>query len=1192
MPDINGMQANFGLSGAAMGPVGIPTPSPADVALRLSMESASRQQQAFQTISSVPLGAPSEFRAQFERQMSTIQAQQSLNPYAAQMMAQSMPSQQQQYLPSPLTMTPPSTGVFRPPPPPAAAAPLPPVYTPQNQYSPFTPQAPPPMFSSPFEQQIQQQEIRSNRGFAQRSQIPSALGYGAGIMAGAAAGAGVGARFGGWGGAIGAGVGAMAAGASGIAEGLGNMGQRLMQPAIERRQMGAGLQNMSRNWVVSGSDVSPLGRGLSQNSSNELAGQIQNLAGESSFQQQTGGAFNRKDLMKITRQGGEQGLFDMTQEVPQIKQQLRQTATTIKQFMELTNDPDITNVIRQMGRMRQFGMTQQDMTTAAQGLKTFSRATGTSQEGLQQIGGLPGAATFQQAGLTAGQGFQYGNFAAASARQMVASGGVSPRQLALMGGVQGMAQRDMQGQAAMGSMPLYAASNAQYGRRGWGMDTAGQKSAEGGAFGMVQGALKTMNQAVQRGGVGALASFPLQQREIADKAMAEMTPQEQMAQRFKMAMSTGQRLGLKGEEAFSTGSRLAYGDDVASQMLTQAKSPKFWKAQRQMLRQRKKELGQETLQRAEQNAPMLGGLPRDAARGMGLTGRGSWGEDVGEFFGGIGEGFGEAGKAVSGLFGGIGDEWDDYQAKSSGVIRTQTRKGSRAVMRGGPSTMGAALESTGRTPLTGGDGGSVSAMALANAANLQDQGTTGMGAQIADYATAPLRTMLGVGKIGGAAAWLGANATMDQQEQRQAVKKYVSTGSRALEILDESRRVGGKKPETIDAMQSLKDVLGKDTSSMSILNEAANILDKEVYTRGEYGAVLGEEDYERAVVEGISKTQGISKGEAKKKVAQLKKSGALSNITSQVVHRARTDSRDPEIWAKTQEADPRRAIREQVASATEARQGNLAGAAEGLEDKMDIDSFLGSYSDAEDKVQGLAGKYGGKGLALRVAMAESGTGDMDDRTSKKLRDLEKGFSEEELLGIETEMKGMDEDTRDLLKKMGREGTTEDIKKYGSLKHAEKMQGVWGSAGFMESVGKYSSGLEAMIADPEAKELSAKGISGTFTDDELKKMARQGGAGGRRLAQIIKKTKAGDKKAGALLEKYAEEQAVVSKEGVEETAEVKGEGKESQRLEAADAAMSDMQKVFAGFGSASKDFAYGAKAFAEAMDSDTFNKQQE
>jgi hypothetical protein len=173
--------------------------------------------------------------------------------------------------------------------------------------------------------------------------------------------------------------------------------------------------------------------------------------------------FNRQDLMQMTKQGGRAGLFDMAQSVPQIKQQLRTTATTIKQFMELTNDPDVSNVIRQMGQLRSFGMTQQEMVTAAQGMKTFARAAGTTVGGVQQMGGLPGAMTFQQAGLTPGTGFQYGNYAAASARQLVASGEVNPRQLALMGGVQGIAQRDIQAQAAMGSMPLFGAANAQYG---------------------------------------------------------------------------------------------------------------------------------------------------------------------------------------------------------------------------------------------------------------------------------------------------------------------------------------------------------------------------------------------------------------------------------------------------------------------------------------------------------------------------------------------------------------------------------------------------------------------------------------------------------------------------------------------------------------------------------------------------------
>ena len=1199
MPDdINGMQANLGLSGASMDSIGIPTPSPADIALRLTMESASRQQQAQQTISSAPLGAPAGFREQFQRQMSLIQAQQSLNPYAAQMMAQHQPQQQQQYLPSPLTMTPPSTGVFRPPPPPAAAAPLPPVHTPLNQFSPFSPQAPAPMFSSPHEQRIQQEDIRSNRNFAMLSQAPKAMGYSAGIMAGAATGAAVGSRFGAWGGVIGAGVGAVAAGASGVAEGMGNIGQGLMRPAIERRTMGAALQNTSRNWVVSGSDVSPLGRGLSQDASNNLAGEIQNMSSDTTFQKQTGGMFNRQDLMKITRQGGEQGLMDMAQDVPQIKQQLKQTATTIKQFMELTNDPDVTNVIRQMGRMRQLGMTQQDMTTAAQGMKTFSRAAGTSIEGLQQMGGLPGAATFQQAGLTAGEGFKYGNFAAASSRQLVASGGVSPRQLALMGGVQGMAQRDMQGQAAMGSMPMFAAANAQYGDQGWGTGRGGQQAAEGGAFGMVHGALRTMNQAVQRGGIGALASFPLKQREIADKAMSEMTPQEQMAQRFQGAMTTGQRLGLKGEEAFSAGSRLMYGDDQAQQMLIQAKSPEFWKAQRGMLKQRKKELGQETMWRAEQESPILGGVPRDAVRSMGFTGRGSWGEDVGNFFEGIGEGASTTVKAVGGIFGGIGEAWDQDMARREGRIRTRLSKSGAAATAGvKEGSMRGFMESAERGEkgdLVKGDM-DISNQAVINAANLQDKGATGLGATVAEgIAWADPTGTIGdvIGPIG---ALVSTKLTKSQQEQKSAVKTYVETASRSLEILDEAKKVGGKDPKVIDAMNSIDDALGSKGSGMSVIEAAANALDKEVYDRGSNGEVLSEKDYEAAVIQGLQ-AQGLSPKEAKSKVAEMKKSGALSNITSQVVHFAKKDSRDLELWTTTQEKDHRESIRDQTSKAVDSRQESLRKSIKDVEAELDLDSTFGgsgSYSAEEEKIQKMAAKAGGKGFALKVAAAEAFTGDRDDRSLKRWDELTKGMSNEEQAKLRKEAEGMDEDMRERLIDIGQEAgkDTSKIIKFGKAQHAIGMQGAWGSAGFTESVGKYSSKLEGMLASDEG-EISAQKVAGAFTDDELKKMAREGGAGGRQMAQLIKKTREGDTKAAALLEKHATEQADISEEGVEETAGVKGEGEEAQKVEAADEAMADMQKMFAGFGPASKDFAYGAKALAEAMDSDSFNKRTE
>ena len=154
-----------------------------------------------------------------------------------------------------------------------------------------------------------------------------------------------------------------------------------------------------------------------------------------------------------------------------------------------------------------------------------------------------------------------------------------------------------------------------------------------------------------------------------------------------------------------------------------------------------------------------------------------------------------------------------------------------------------------------------------------------------------------------------------------------------------------------------------------------------------------------------------------------------------------------------------------------------------------------------------------------------------------------------------------------------------------------MQGAWGSQGFTESVGKYSKKLEGVLGGTDG-EITSQGVAKAFTDEELNKMARDGGPGARRMAKIIKKTKEGDVKAAALLEKHATEQAEIDKEGVEEAVAVKGDSEEAQKLEAADEAMADMQKMFLNFGPATKDFAFGAKALAEAMDNHEIGKRED
>jgi hypothetical protein len=620
MADFNSMQANLGLIPGA-GPT-MQVKSPAQAAAELSQQASMQLQQAQQTMSiGRPTASMFTFGQQYQQQFQAAQAQSSYGPYAANMLGSfSQPSA----LPSPLMMTPAHTGVFRPPMPygsGAGGSPMSPMAVMPMMQTPFTPQLPTPSFRTPWEQEVQQRELRSDQLYSVASQMPRFGGMAAGYGLGAMAGAAVGGRFGG---AAGRGAGAVLGGVashlSGFAGGMGQMAMWPMRPGLEAHSMGLSAQRMSQDWVVGGPNLHELGRGLSRDASMSLGKSIQDLSENRGFKQETRGMFNRQDLSNILEQSGKSGLMDFDQGVGQIQDRLRQVSRTVSRFMELTNDPDVTSVIKRMGQMRTFGLSVPEIEQAASSMRTFSRAAGTTIGGLWQQG-LPGAMTYQGLGLSGGAGMQYGMYSAAMARQSVASGTYSESQLAMLGGVQGVAQRNMQAQGAMMSMPMFGASVGTYGQGGWGMNGASLSSvAQGGPQNMVLGAVGNMNAALQSGGMGALAMMPLQQRQIADQAARTMSPYEQTAMRFNMASETGKFLGLSGAGGFAAGARMLYGDEVAEQMLLEASNPQYWKSQKRMIQQERDTLARQQRQEIQDAAPMLGGLFREISTtaGMGI----------------------------------------------------------------------------------------------------------------------------------------------------------------------------------------------------------------------------------------------------------------------------------------------------------------------------------------------------------------------------------------------------------------------------------------------------------------------------------------------------------------------------------------------------------------------------------------------
>ena len=622
MPDYNSMQANLGL----LPNVGQPTmtmsiKSPAQVAAELSAQATANLQYASSIGPQVARNMPQmmSFGQQFQQQFQSAQQMQSFNPYMANMMSSAGGyGGGQMNLPSPIMMTPASTGVFRPQMPSMGMQAIPPMPVMPIIQTPFTPQLPRPQFQTAWEQELQQRDYRADSIYSYAIQAPRAggnmAGYGMGAMAGAMMGGRMGRPM------IGAAMGMVGAGMSGLAGGMGDLAMMPFRPSMEMHQMGASLQRSSQDWVVGGSQLHAMGRGLTRTASMDLSKGIMDMQEDRGFRQQTGGMFSRQDLSNILQMGGRAGLMDFTQNTDQIKEQLRRTAISLKKFMELTNDPDVSGLIRKMADLQRLGYGPGDMEGAALGMRRFSRGAGTSIDGIMQMGGA-GAMTYQGMGLSAASGMNYGMFSAMAARQSIASGVYSPAQAAMLGGQSGIAQRNMQAQAAMMSMPLVGASMASFQGGSWGVDygqAAQRMSGRGGAAGFVTGAAQNLSRAVMTGGVGALAMYPLQAGMMQDEISRAMSPEQQTAMRFQSALATGKSLGLTGAGAFSAGARMMFGDEVATQMLKEASSPQYWKGLKDSVRRQQNELAIQQFQDIKDNAPgFLGGIKES----LGAAGR-------------------------------------------------------------------------------------------------------------------------------------------------------------------------------------------------------------------------------------------------------------------------------------------------------------------------------------------------------------------------------------------------------------------------------------------------------------------------------------------------------------------------------------------------------------------------------------------
>jgi len=1205
---LNSMQAHLGVVGGVEMPM-MRTPSPAETSMQLTTQSAQRQQSLQAATQEATFGQ------QFRQQLQHVQSQQSMNPYTAQMMAQAMPgvlSGASGYMPSPLTMTPASTGVFRPPPPAPSYTPIAPQYTPPIVPGPFTPQLPSSQFMPPWERQAMIADSQADRMASYGMAAPGMAAQAATIGGGAYAGARLGRAFGARGALVGGLVGAAGTALSGLATGARNMATGFMRPMMETQLMGAALQRSSQDWVVQGSQLHDIGRGLTRDASMDLAGQIKDLASDSRFQEQTGGMFNREDLVRITQSAGRAGLMDMEQSVPQIKQRLREVSRTVREFMQLTNDPSVTSVVRQMGQMRQFGISMPEMSEAARNMRNFAKMAGTSIDNLQEIGGLPGAMTFQQAGMSAGSGFMYGNYSAALARQSVASGVFDERRLAMLGGVQGVAQRNMQAQAAMMSMPLYGASVAQYGSGGWELNKGALGQGGGGALGMVSGAANAMSQAAQRGGIGALATFPLEQRFLQDQAAREMSPYEMTAQRFQLALKTGQRLGMSGRGAFGFGARMLYGDQVAEQMLQEGSSAGFWSSQREALTRERQRLAvnqrERTLARGE--GDFMHGL-KALTRKTGLAaGYDDVAEAVGRPLSSVSNFFEGAGRGIGEMFEDIGDWWGAPN-RTEGRMRRYTRR-SAAIQ--SDEERAALAKTTGL--LSDFDFGAIrgeaydpSAETVQYAQAIEDEGvTSGINTALQGTATAlsVIPSPLAPAALGHTVAkdYFGYDSmammqggalkmSLTDRQERDLVAGSLRKTTEVAAVTNRAKREGGVAKHRKAASSAVKKMTGGRGGYLELRKMGAKFAKTiKANVNNEY---ITQKDYDDAIIEQIAATENISRDKARARFDQLS-NDEKQGLRAQVRHYA--SQGDPEVAAQLvkQEERSNRIWAKRIDRAIESRSAAFEENIEAMEEEYGIDGWWGD-SDEGAALKEMIDVSDDPERLIKLAANLGGETGLDEAKKfyRKTHGSLEGFVEWVDLSEEEreQLEGLTEDQREALGAFGgKVGGLGDLMEFQKkVKAAPTSAAMTRMFSAQLRKGYGGAKLEKLLTGQGG--FSVFDAARTFNEDTLRAMEK---AGGQRAetAKLIQRTKEGDEEAANKLMGQAVRR--YGKDRVEDEATTEAGGKEGQDLRDAEDKISEVEAQFADvigdFGPAAQEFKEGAKLFRDAMESDAIARLTE
>lgn len=561
---------------------------PGDVSVQAGMMS---QQMGVNTaqVSQMHTASGGGFASQFRANMGQINSQ-AMNPFAASMFGGGgFGGGMGPMFPSASMGTAPSMGIYRPFP--NGPAPMIPMTPPPMSFMPhpFAPTTPMAQFQTPFEYSQNVGTMQGDRYASAATMMPGVGAHLATAAGSAYMGRGLGAALGfRFGGARGAGWGATLGLMGGLAAsemgGLGHTAQHItdsLNPMHPYSMRAAGLQSMSQGFVNGGNGMAQSGRGLDTGGAFKLGRLMEDTVLDPKFRQATGGTVSMNDMMKLTSAAGQQGFLDNSQTPEQIKNMVVHLAKNMKVFMQLANEPDMKEAMKQMGQMRSMGLNIGETMNAMHHARTYARMAGTDVAGVMQAGGLQGAQMYQANGLSAGLGLQMGMGAYGMAKSAAGSGVYNPAQLSMLGGVSGVAQREMQSNLAMLKMPMMTAAGTSFSNGTFGLNSDnlhGMMTGKMGVTGIASAGVNNLSSAVAKGGVGALGMFQMQQSELQDQMGRALGPEGMKMMKMNQVQQQMKFLKLSGPGGFATAAMsLGMSPDEARQVSQEASTPDFFK---------------------------------------------------------------------------------------------------------------------------------------------------------------------------------------------------------------------------------------------------------------------------------------------------------------------------------------------------------------------------------------------------------------------------------------------------------------------------------------------------------------------------------------------------------------------------------------------------------------------------------------